>query len=106
MPRASESARWSEEKSEDESQWVIVPAASHRSRTDAVPQPGSVAKADRSAATVSGISKYSVLIFLNVFPDVTACKERRVNTVVATLGLDDSMWKVNFADAQDVGFVA
>ena len=32
-------------------------------------------------------SKYSVLIFLNVFPDVMTSKERRVKTVVGLCSL-------------------
>ena len=106
MSRASAAARWSDEESEDESQRVMAPAASHRTCKGPVPSHGSVAAAESYAAADSDSSKYSVLIFLNVFPDVMTSKERRVKTVVGKLGLNESMWKVNFADAQVVDFVA
>ena len=106
MSRASAAARWSDEESEDESQRVMAPAASHRTCKGPEPSHGSVAAAESYAAADSDSSKYSVLIFLNVFPDVMTSKERRVKTVVGKLGLNESMWKVDFADAQVVDFVA
>ena len=106
MSRASAAARWSDEESEDESQRVMAPAASHRTCKGPVPSHGSVAAAESYAAADSDSSKYSVLIFLNVFPDVMTSKERRVKTVVGKLGLNESMRKVDFADVQVVDFVA
>ena len=87
MSRASAAARWSDEESEDESQRVMAPAASHRTCKGPVPSHGSVAAAESYAAADSDSSKYSVLIFLNVFPDVMTSKERRVKTVVGLCSL-------------------
>ena len=84
----------------------MAPAASHRTCKGPVPSHDSVAAAESYAAADPDSSKYSVLIFLNVFPDVITSKERRVKTVVGKLGLNESMWKVDFADAQVVDFVA
>ena len=77
----------------------------YRPPTDAAPSHVGVAGADSAVAGGSGTSTYSVLIFLNVFPDVQA-KQRSVRTVAAKLGLDESTWNMKFADARVVDFVS
>ena len=105
MEPCSKSFRWCDADSDDEFLNAVAAAASLGTGRGVFPRRPGPAAGESCATVETTTSTYSVLVFLNVFPDVAEVKRRSAKTVAAKLGLDQASWNVDFADAQVVDVV-
>ena len=97
--------RWCDADSDEDLVQVVAVGAAPGSSRDVIPPRLNLAASESCATVEPTPSKYSVLMFLNVFTDIAVVKQRSATTVASKLGLDEAIWNVDFADAKVVDVV-
>ena len=97
--------RWCDADLDEDLVQVVAVGAAPGSSRDVIPPRLNLAASESCATVEPTPSKYSVLMFLNVFTDIAVVKQRSATTVASKLGLDEAIWNVDFADAKVVDVV-